>query len=91
MVSSLSPVKMEFAPARNITACSSGEKDIRPAERRTIDFGMITRAVAMVRAISKTVGAPPPVIIGVPSMGTSALIGTDSGCSTWLNAREPSC
>ena len=33
----MSPVKMELAPARNMTACSIGEKDMRPAERRTCE------------------------------------------------------
>ena len=61
--------------------CSSGEKDMRPAESLTIDLGMMMRAVAMVRAIWKQSGVSPPSIMGVPSMGTRALIGTDSGCS----------
>jgi len=65
VVSSLSPVKMEFAPAKNITDCSRGEKDMRPAESRTIDFGIRMRAVAMVRAIWKTSGAAPPCAYGV--------------------------
>lgn len=74
----LSPVKIELAPARNMTACSMGEKDMRPAERRTIERGMITRAVAIVRAIWKTSGDSPvsSICIGVPSIFTSALMGT---------------
>ena len=82
LLGTLSPVNMELAPARNITACSMGEKERRPAERRTIERGMMMRAVAIARAISKTSGVSPiPSTIGVPSIGTSALIGTDSGCS----------
>ena len=65
-----------------MTVCSIGENDSRPAERRTIDRGIMIRAVAIVRAIWKTSGLSPNSSMGVPSMGTSALIGTDSGCSS---------
>ena len=40
----------------NMTACSRGEKESRPAERRTTLLGITMRAVAMVRAIWKTSG-----------------------------------
>ena len=43
---------------------------MRPAERRTIERGMMMRAVAIVRAIWKTSGVSPPSIIGVPSIFT---------------------
>ncbi len=48
MVRSLFPAKIEFAPARKQSACSASLIEIRPAERRTIDFGIRIRAVAIV-------------------------------------------
>ena len=56
---------------------------VTDAERRTIAPGIMMRAVAIMRTISiDSTGARP--CSGVPSTGTSALIGTDSGCSLWL-------
>jgi len=53
VVSSLSPVKMELAPAKKHMACSDWLNRTRPAERRTIDLGITIRAVAIIRIISK--------------------------------------
>ena len=50
-------------------------------------LGMRMRAVAMVRAIWKTSGGTKSPS-GVPSTGTSALMGTDSGC---CGSEESSC
>ena len=52
VVSSLSPVKMLFAPARKQSACVLSDMLSRPADRRTIDFGMVMRATATVRTNS---------------------------------------
>ena len=75
----------------NMTLCSMTLKDMRPALRRTMLLGMRMRAVAMVRAIWKTSGCYYTTLRcltiwktsggvksprGVPSTGTSALIGT---------------
>ena len=47
MVSSLSPRKMELAPARKHSACASWDIAVRPALRRTIAFGSSTRVAAI--------------------------------------------
>ncbi|MNN04805.1 hypothetical protein D3C81_1175410 [compost metagenome] len=79
VVRSLSPEKIEFAPAKKHKACPSVLMLVRPAERRTCVVGNKIRAVATMRTIShiETVSM---TSIGVPLTGTSALIGTDSGC-----------
>ncbi len=60
-------------------ACPSALISERPADRRTRDLGMVMRATAIMRTISKasTGGRPSS---GVPRTATSALIGTLSGC-----------
>ena len=55
MVSSFSPRNTEFAPARKHNACASSESASRPALRRTIDFGIRMRAVAIIRTSSKRI------------------------------------
>ena len=80
VVSSLSPAKMLFAPARKHRACSSVFIRTLPADRRTMAFGMMIRAVAIIRTISQTETRGCSAR-GVPSTGTRAFTGTDSGCS----------
>ena len=46
VVRSTSPLKMEFAPAMNMSACSPLENSRRPAERRTMVLGRTMRAAA---------------------------------------------
>jgi hypothetical protein len=58
----------------------------RPAERRTIDSGMVMRATATVRtnSMSSILASGVPASMSpstVPFTGTSALIGTLSGCA----------
>ena len=78
VVSSLSPRKIELAPARKHSACSSSLICSRPADSRTIEAGITMRATAMVRTNSMpSSGAWPSS--GVPSTCTSMLIGTLSG------------
>ena len=80
----MSPVKIELAPARKHSAWVLSVIDSRPAERRTIDSGMVIRATATVRtnsmssilAIGVSASMSPST---VPLIGTSALIGTLSG------------
>lgn len=55
----------------------------RPADSRTMASGIKTRAVAMARTIS-TGSTGFWCASGVPATATSALMGTDSGCSGWL-------
>mmetsp|Transcript_12513 Transcript_12513/g.57933 ORF Transcript_12513/g.57933 Transcript_12513/m.57933 type:complete len:203 (+) Transcript_12513:2153-2761(+) len=80
VVSSLSPVNTELAPARNARAWSAGDMVMRPALSRTTVRGITIRATAMARTISNPVGGS-RFSSGVPLTGTSALIGTLSGCS----------
>ena len=51
-VSSVSPTKIELAPAKKHSACVSSLISVRPAESRTNDFGIMMRASAMVRTNS---------------------------------------
>ena len=51
-VNSLSPVKIEFAPARKHKACVAADMLSRPADRRTMLIGMVMRATATVRTNS---------------------------------------
>ena len=60
----------------------------RPAERRTIDFGMVMRAAAIVRTKSMASSFLRPAK-GVPSTCTSMLIGTLSGCDGRLAKVDP--
>ena len=54
---------------------------MRPADRRTRDAGIRMRAVAIIRTSSRpSTGARSAS--GVPSTGTSAFIGTLSGCGS---------
>ena len=57
VVRSLSPSKIEFAPARKHKAWSANEKFILPADYRTTVLGIRILAVATHRAISSPVGA----------------------------------
>src|SRR5262249_25553042 len=77
-VSSLSPKKIELAPARKQSACSSRLMRSRPALRRTRDLGKASRAIAISRTScsGSTGGASAS---GVPAIGTRQLIGTLSG------------
>src|SRR3546814_18583465 len=52
VVRSLSPVKIELAPARKHNACVASDMLSRPADRRTIERGMVIRATATVRTNS---------------------------------------
>ena len=79
VVSNLSPAKIELAPAKKHKACPSWLIWVRPADRRTCDSGITIRAVATIRTISK-ISTGLQSSKGVPSTGTKALIGTDSGC-----------
>ena len=78
VVRSLSPAKIELAPAKKHKACPSRDIFIRPAERRTWDCGITMRAVAIIRTISQ-ISTGGSSSSGVPSIGTKALIGTDYG------------
>src|SRR5690606_24311177 len=83
-VSSLSPVKIELAPAMKHSAWVASLIASRPADRRTIDSGMVIRAVATVRtnSISSIRASGVSASMSprtVPLTGTSALIGTLSG------------
>ena len=71
--------KSEFAPARKQSACSAVESFTRPAERRTTDFGIRMRAVAIMRSVSVN-GTSSLSPIGVPGTFARMLTGTDSGC-----------
>lgn len=64
--------------------CSASLKLSLPADSRTIVFGITTLAVAIILPMSQMSGASalPSSAKGVPSTGTRALIGTDSGCSS---------
>ena len=55
VVSSFGPPKIELAPARKHSACVSSLIVSRPADSRTIDFGMVMRATAIVRTKSMRV------------------------------------
>ena len=72
--------KIELAPARKHSAWVSSLMSSRPAESRTIDFGIVMRATAMVRTKCWSRSRPALPDNGVPSTCTSMLIGTDSGC-----------
>ena len=61
--------------------CASRDKEARPAESRTRAFGMTIRAVAIIRTRSSA-STLPLLASGVPATGTSALIGTLSGCGS---------
>ena len=50
----------------------------RPADKRTTDFGINIRATAMVRTNSLSLGGV-TFSNGVPAIGTSRLMGTESG------------
>ena len=67
-----------------LLTCSASLKLSLPAESRTIVFGITILAVAIIRPMSQISGASalPFSATGVPSTGTSAFIGTDSGCSS---------
>ena len=81
VVSSFSPTKMEFAPARKHSAAASRVSDRRPALRRTMEAGISKRAVAIVRArVRGSAGSASPS--GVPGTLTSMLMGTLSGCGS---------
>lgn len=69
---------MEFAPAKKQSAWPSSEIWVRPAERRTFAFGTAMRAMAIILTTSKMVTGSEPSS-GVPGIGMSELIGTDSG------------
>src|SRR5262249_44657893 len=78
VVSSSSPTKIEWAPARKQSACPSSLMPVRPALRRITASGIRRRATATVRTTSlQSSGALPSS--GVPAIGTSELIGTLSG------------
>ena len=58
IVSSLSPKKIEFAPAMKHNICASRLKPTRPADKRTRAVGITIRAVAHIRTISNgSIGA----------------------------------
>ena len=81
VVSSFSPTKMEFAPARKHSAAASRVRERRPALSRTIEAGISRRAVAIVRtSVSGSTGSASPS--GVPATRTSMLMGTLSGCGS---------
>src|SRR3569623_596852 len=94
VVSSLSPVKIEFAPAIKHSACAASLMLSRPADRRTMLSGMVIRATATVRtnSISSILASGVSASMlpsTVPLTGTSALTGTLSGgtgrlASAWM-------
>jgi len=87
-VNSLSPAKMEFAPARKQSAWPSFEKLILPADSLTTDPGNTILVVAIILIISQML-INPWFSNGVPGTGWSALMGTDSGCGvSWDNVRS---
>src|SRR3990167_10136391 len=78
VVSSLSPVKIEFAPAMKHSACVASLIDSRPADSRTMLIGIVIRATATVRtnSISSILESGVSANISpstVPLTGTSAL------------------
>ena len=77
----LSLEKIELAPAMKQRAWSLTLIFARPAERRTTDRGMSTRAVAIMRTVSQT-GTSALSAIGVPGTLARILTGTDSGCGS---------
>lgn len=82
-VSSLSPVKIELAPAIKHIACVISDIDSRPAASRTVESGIVMRAVATVRTNSTSSIRPSGVSASmspstVPLTGTSAFTGTDA-------------
>ena len=86
VVRSLSPVKIEFAPARKQNAWSDFSMKSRPADSLTTLCGIRILAVAMYRTSSRVVGSFELFSLslaakGVPSTGTNEFTGTDSG---WL-------
>ena len=80
-VSNTSPENILFAPDKNIKPCSASENRIRPADKRMYDFGHTILVVAIIRTISSHVTGLNSILspMGVPFMGTSALIGIESG------------
>ena len=100
VVSSLSPVKIELAPAMKHSACVLSGMLSRPADRRTMLSGIVIRATATVRTNSMSSILAEDTSFNmspstVPATGTSALIGTDPGCtgrvaSAWMKpTRSP--
>ncbi|KYG03620.1 hypothetical protein BE21_50780 [Sorangium cellulosum] len=63
------------------SSCASRESSVRPADRRTIARGIMSRATAIIRtnSIGSTGGR---LSSGVPGERTRALIGTLSGCGS---------
>ena len=83
-VSSLSPVKIELAPAMKHKACVASDMLSRPADSRTMLSGMVIRATATVRtnSISSILASGVSASMSpstVPFTGTSAFTGTLSG------------
>ncbi len=70
-VSSVSPTKIEFAPAKKQSACNSSLIDVRPAESRTIERGIMMRASAMVRTNSSGSMRLRALSSGVPGWGSA--------------------
>src|ERR1700722_8429032 len=67
-VNRTSPTKMELAPAKKHSACISSLIAVRPADRRTYDFGIMILASAMVR--TKSTGSIGVAFAsGVPEIG----------------------
>lgn len=106
VVNICSPVKTALAPAMKHIACSASERVCRPAAKRMIVEGIAIRAVAMVRSkvwcatrykrSSDLLLRRTRMLItsffsrGVPSIGTKAFTGNDSGCSGMLRTDENS-
>src|SRR5437588_2191979 len=85
-VSSLSPKKIELAPARKQRICSSRLILSRPALRRTRALGKAIRVVAT-RRTSSMESTGSAFSRGVPAMGTRLLIGMLSGDgSRWASS-----
>ena len=80
-VRSLSPKKIELAPAKKQSACPSRVRAVRPALSRTRARGRAIRVVAMSRTSSNTSTGFCPAR-GVPSCGMRQLIGTLSGAGS---------
>ena len=93
VVSNLSPVKIELAPARKQSACVLSLMLSRPADSRTIERGIVIRATATVRtnSMSSIFASGVPASMSpstVPFTGTRALIGTLSG---WAGRVASAC
>ena len=88
VVSSFSPKKIELAPAMKQSSCASSAHLHRgPPTGAPSPRGIRMRAVAIMRTMLDRRRPAAALPAACPSPRTSALIGTDSGCGSWLAQR----